>query len=175
MDLQRSRAGPIRPKRNWATRTGPWPTLPSGQGRGRRRPRGGPRPGRIRARPRPGHGLRRGRGAPAGLPGPRTGEPAPRGRWASTLFDELTALGYAGSYPSFTRALQMPRSSGGRPDICTAMRSGRSSRCRLPFVSAACHDRASAWLPTWLPHRPHCSSSSSGASESSTSTDNSST
>src|SRR5664279_4055223 len=26
--------------------------------------------------------------------------------WASTLFDELTALGYAGSYPSFTRALR---------------------------------------------------------------------
>src|SRR5659263_557379 len=29
--------------------------------------------------------------------------------WASTLFDELTALGYAGSYPSFTRALRMRR------------------------------------------------------------------
>ncbi len=28
--------------------------------------------------------------------------------WASTLFDELTALGYAGSYPSFTRALRGP-------------------------------------------------------------------
>src|SRR5450759_1182948 len=58
------------------------PRPPGGQGRGRRRGRGGPRPGRIRARPRPGHGLRRGRGAPAGLPGPRAGEPAPRGRRA---------------------------------------------------------------------------------------------
>src|SRR5664280_2881861 len=29
--------------------------------------------------------------------------------WASTLFDELTALGYAGSYPSFTRALRTRR------------------------------------------------------------------
>jgi hypothetical protein len=28
---------------------------------------------------------------------------------ASTLFDELTALGYAGSYSSFTRALRMRR------------------------------------------------------------------
>jgi predicted transcriptional regulator len=27
--------------------------------------------------------------------------------WASTLFDELTALGYAGSYPSSTRALRI--------------------------------------------------------------------
>ena len=30
--------------------------------------------------------------------------------WASTLFDELTALGYAGSYPSFTGP--SPTSSG---------------------------------------------------------------
>src|ERR1700751_4728821 len=26
--------------------------------------------------------------------------------WATTLFDEVTALGYAGSYPSFTRAIR---------------------------------------------------------------------
>ena len=26
--------------------------------------------------------------------------------WATTLFDEVTALGYDGSYPSFTRALR---------------------------------------------------------------------
>ena len=32
--------------------------------------------------------------------------------WASALYDEITALGYAGSYPSFTRAL---RSRGLRP------------------------------------------------------------
>jgi len=29
--------------------------------------------------------------------------------WASTLFDEVSALGYSGSYPSFTRALRSRR------------------------------------------------------------------
>lgn len=41
--------------------------------------------------------------------------------WASTLFDELTGLGYPGSYPSFTRAL---RARGLRPhcEPCAASR-----------------------------------------------------
>lgn len=42
--------------------------------------------------------------------------------WATTLFDEVTELGYAGSYPSFTRAI---RNRELRP-VCAACRSNRS-------------------------------------------------
>jgi hypothetical protein len=44
--------------------------------------------------------------------------------WATTLFDEVTALGYAGSYPSFTRAL---RTRELRP-VCAACRSGKTGQ-----------------------------------------------
>ena len=47
--------------------------------------------------------------------------------WASTLFDELTALGYAGSYPSFTRALRMRK-----------LRPQRSCSCRAPRCCDRC-------------------------------------
>ena len=52
-----------------------------------------------------------------------------------------------------TRNPRIIRSSGGRPDVCRAMRSGRSSRCRLPSTSAWCHAWAPAWLPARLPQR----------------------
>jgi transposase len=44
--------------------------------------------------------------------------------WATTLFDEVVALGYGGSYPSFTRAV---RGRGLRPKCaaCTGAKSGR--------------------------------------------------
>ena len=42
--------------------------------------------------------------------------------WASTLFDEVTALGYGGSYPSFTRAI---RERALRP-VCTTCKQNRS-------------------------------------------------
>jgi transposase len=42
--------------------------------------------------------------------------------WATTLFDEVTALGYAGSYPSFTRAI---RERALRP-VCAACKQNRS-------------------------------------------------
>ena len=48
--------------------------------------------------------------------------------WATALFDEVTGLGYDGSYPSFTRALR-PR--GLRPwceDCASGRRRRRSSR-----------------------------------------------
>src|SRR5664280_1076595 len=41
--------------------------------------------------------------------------------WASTLFDELTGLGYAGSYPSLTRALRT-RTLRPHCEPCTASR-----------------------------------------------------
>src|SRR5215208_510763 len=41
--------------------------------------------------------------------------------WASTLFDEVVELGYAGSYPSFTRAL---RDRELRP-VCPACAAGQ--------------------------------------------------
>jgi transposase len=44
--------------------------------------------------------------------------------WATTLFDEVTALGYRGSYPSFTRAL---RARELRP-VCGPCRSGKTSQ-----------------------------------------------
>ena len=44
--------------------------------------------------------------------------------WATTLFDEVTALGYAGSYPSFTRAL---RARELRP-VCGPCRSGKTGQ-----------------------------------------------
>ncbi|WP_063758712.1 helix-turn-helix domain-containing protein [Kibdelosporangium aridum] len=42
--------------------------------------------------------------------------------WATTLFDELVALGYAGSYPTFTRAL---RTRELRP-VCLACKQARA-------------------------------------------------
>jgi transposase len=42
--------------------------------------------------------------------------------WATTLFEEVVALGYDGSYPSFTRAV---RCRGLRPR-CEACRAGKS-------------------------------------------------
>src|ERR1700739_4857777 len=42
--------------------------------------------------------------------------------WATTLFDEVTALGYAESYPSFTRAI---RERALRP-VCAACKQNRS-------------------------------------------------
>lgn len=44
--------------------------------------------------------------------------------WATTLFDEVSALGYPGSYPSFTRAL---RARELRP-ACAACRSGKTGQ-----------------------------------------------
>jgi transposase len=42
--------------------------------------------------------------------------------WATTLFDEVVALGYAGSYPSFTRAI---REGALRPACARASRQRR--------------------------------------------------
>ena len=43
--------------------------------------------------------------------------------WATTLFDEVTALGYSGSYPSFTRAI---RQRALRP-VCAACKQNASA------------------------------------------------
>jgi len=50
--------------------------------------------------------------------------------WATTLFDEVVELGYAGSYPSFTRAL---RARELRP-VCAAC-AGAKGRVRTPRQS----------------------------------------
>ena len=42
--------------------------------------------------------------------------------WATTLFDEVAALGYAGSYPSFTRAIRVRKL---RP-VCAACKQAKT-------------------------------------------------
>lgn len=68
--------------------------------------------------------------------------------WATTLFDEVAALGYAGSYPSFTRGL---RARGTRP-VCEPCRSARGGGDRAVIDHPAGTETQWDWLE--LPDPP---------------------
>src|SRR5450759_4485220 len=68
--------------------------------------------------------------------------------WASTLFDELTALGYAGSYPSFTRALRTRKL---RPH-CEPCAASRSRAYSANGANTSGSDRT-RWPGTGCPFR----------------------
>lgn len=68
--------------------------------------------------------------------------------WATTLFDEVAALGYAGSYPSFTRGL---RARGTRP-VCEPCRAARGGGDRAVIDHPAGDETQWDWLE--LPDPP---------------------